>query len=166
MDNTLIEQSYIFKPHTLEILKEKIDSTIKLYATVSTNGSMTVAENELSMHLREHVVWERNTVWRDMINIERKSQAANIFNTTKPDSVEKSDDQAATSPLTSVYSVKIVVILLTSILLLFVSPFDEPEQRHCFSLLIGASMLWAKEEVPFFVNYLAMPFFVILLKVL
>ncbi|KAG0664279.1 low-affinity phosphate transporter [Maudiozyma exigua] len=32
------------------------------------------AEKELSSHLRDHVVWERNTVWKDLMNLERKSQ--------------------------------------------------------------------------------------------
>lgn len=36
------------------------------------------AEEELSEHLRDHVVWERNTVWKDMINLERKSQTAKM----------------------------------------------------------------------------------------
>ena len=39
---------------------------------------MALAKKELRLHLREHVVWERNTVWREMIGIERKAQAANL----------------------------------------------------------------------------------------
>ncbi|EJS41896.1 pho91p [Saccharomyces arboricola H-6] len=38
------------------------------------------AERELSSHLRDHVVWERNTVWRDMMNLERKYQSAKTDN--------------------------------------------------------------------------------------
>ncbi|CAI5061991.1 AVN_HP_G0084020.mRNA.1.CDS.1 [Saccharomyces cerevisiae] len=38
------------------------------------------AERELSSHLRDHVVWERNTVWKDMMNLERKYQSAKTDN--------------------------------------------------------------------------------------
>ncbi|CAI6454354.1 BAF_HP2_G0030020.mRNA.1.CDS.1 [Saccharomyces cerevisiae] len=31
-------------------------------------------------HLRDHVVWERNTVWKDMMNLERKYQSAKTDN--------------------------------------------------------------------------------------
>lgn len=51
---------------------------------LSPQADYEAAEKELSSHLREHVVWERNTVWKDLMNLERKSQnvktAANVTN--------------------------------------------------------------------------------------
>ncbi|GMM55932.1 Pho91 protein [Maudiozyma humilis] len=51
---------------------------------LSHQADYEAAEKELSSHLREHVVWERNTVWKDLMNLERKSQnvktAANVTN--------------------------------------------------------------------------------------
>ena len=40
------------------------------------------AKEELSSHLRDHVVWERNTVWKDMMNLERKAQNVRLAPTS------------------------------------------------------------------------------------
>ena len=59
---------------TLKHIEENISRMEKAYADVVTEGDVAVAKKELRLHLREHVVWERNTVWREMIGIERKAQ--------------------------------------------------------------------------------------------
>ena len=84
--NTNIKDNYLENlPNNSYILKinhekvdEHLDSLVKLYALICNHGDdLEAAKQELSIHLREHVVWERNTVWRDMIGLERKSYAAN-----------------------------------------------------------------------------------------
>src|ERR1700684_3104082 len=60
----------------MQHLDEKISKIEQVYADVVTKGDVSVARRELRLHLREHVVWERNTVWREMIGIERKAQSA------------------------------------------------------------------------------------------
>ncbi|SSD60358.1 related to Low-affinity phosphate transporter PHO91 [Saccharomycodes ludwigii] len=81
-------ESHIFDPNTLKKLDNLINQTIVMYAKLLSGDlnnsedpykndssiNFQEAENELSLHLREHVVWERNTVWKDMMNLERKSQ--------------------------------------------------------------------------------------------
>ncbi|QSS66072.1 SPX domain-containing protein [Histoplasma capsulatum] len=62
----------------MELLNGRISGIEKLYAELVTKGDLALSKRELRLHLREHVVWERNTVWREMIGIERKSQAANM----------------------------------------------------------------------------------------
>ena len=82
---TIKKKSSVFKPETLKKVTETITEIIVTYArlsrdtfTIATDDDEMVAydnaEKELSSHLRDHVVWERNTVWKDMMNIERKSQ--------------------------------------------------------------------------------------------
>ena len=71
-----VEKEYPFLDETREALKEKISSVEEIYARTCTDGDIIAAQKELKLHLREHVVWERNTVWREMIGIERKAQAA------------------------------------------------------------------------------------------
>ena len=69
----LPNNSYIFKKSTMKKVDEHLDSLVKLYALICNHGDdLEAAKQELSIHLREHVVWERNTVWRDMIGLERK----------------------------------------------------------------------------------------------
>lgn len=69
---SLPENSYIFKKSTMQKVNERLESLIKLYALICNHGDdLETARQELSIHLREHVVWERNTVWRDMIGLEK-----------------------------------------------------------------------------------------------
>lgn len=101
--DSIIVNSHVFKPETVTRIKNVLNETIITYAKLSkeTNsadlwndddnnsdnieGNNTegnneslidydAAEKELSTHLRDHVVWERNTVWKDLMNLERKSQ--------------------------------------------------------------------------------------------
>lgn len=88
------EHSHVFHPPTIKRIQVCITETIITYAQLSQNKfpfpmpgtedellDLEAAEKELSSHLREHVVWERNTVWKDMINLERKAQ--NVKTETK-----------------------------------------------------------------------------------
>ena len=73
-----VAPAYPFRPETVKHIEENIEKMEQVYANVVTQGDKAQATKELRLHLREHVVWERNTVWREMIGIERKAQAANI----------------------------------------------------------------------------------------
>lgn len=81
------ENSHVFQPTTIQHIQACITTTTITYARLSQESfpfplahdqeallDVEIAERELSSHLRDHVVWERNTVWKDMINLERKAQ--------------------------------------------------------------------------------------------
>lgn len=75
-------ETHVFNKGTLEKINNIIKETIETYCNLSNlspsiNGTMDFisAKQELSNHLRDHIVWERNTVWKDMINIERKANS-------------------------------------------------------------------------------------------
>lgn len=81
------ENSHVFQPTTIQHIQACITTTTITYARLSQESfpfplahdqeallDVEIAEGELSSHLRDHVVWERNTVWKDMINLERKAQ--------------------------------------------------------------------------------------------
>src|SRR6185437_11210949 len=74
----VVNPAYPFRESTMVQLDGNIAKVEKIYADVVTKGDINMAKRELRLHLREHVVWERNTVWREMIGIERKAQAANF----------------------------------------------------------------------------------------
>lgn len=73
-----VTPAYAFRPETMKHVEDNIGRMEKAYADVVAGGDVALAKKELRLHLREHVVWERNTVWREMIGIERKAQAANM----------------------------------------------------------------------------------------
>lgn len=78
---SLHKKSHIFNDSTMQNISNAINEVIVMYAKFIGHMdpqheliNFQEAERELSLHLREHVVWERNTVWKDMMNLERKAQ--------------------------------------------------------------------------------------------
>lgn len=161
----LPNQTHVFKPETIRSVTTKMSIVVEVYAKLSTNSDIEAAISELSIHLREHVVWERNTVWRDMIGIERKSQAANTNSkSTEPNRSDKFSFNGFS--FRNATLLKSCAISFVTILLLNVSPFDDIAQKNCFALLICASLLWATETIPLFVTSLLVPLLIVTFGVL
>ena len=73
-----LKKTYPFQQSTMDKLTRNLECIEAAYAQTGTKGVFIDAKRELRPHLREHIVWERNTVWREIIGIESKAQAANI----------------------------------------------------------------------------------------
>lgn len=171
----LPEKSYIFKKSTMQNVDERLESLVKLYALICNHGDdLETARQELSIHLREHVVWERNTVWRDMIGLERKSYAANSKLINPGDGSKDEKEESSKGKVIDKFNislrnpvlVKLVTIFIITVVLLNVSPFDDSAQKNCFALLICASLLWATEALPLFVTSLLIPLLIVVLNVI
>lgn len=166
-----ITPAYPFRESTLKHLDENIDNIEKSYADVFTKGDLASAKRELRLHLREHVVWERNTVWREMIGIERKAQAANmglrrtlLGGDHDPSKSrlqgDEPDDTGTKELVTPIGRFKcpswlfsstfftLVSIVAIFIVLLMVPIMKEPEQQNCLAMLVFVSLLWATEVNP------------------
>ena len=157
-----------FKDETMKHLDTNIATTEKAYADIITKGDIGEAKRELRLHLREHVVWERNTVWREMIGIERKAQAANLGlrrtllgGDEDPNKTRLQGDQEGVpstrevkTPLgkyrcpTWLFSstfFTLVIILAIFVVLLVLPIMEKPEQQSCLAMLALVSMMWATE---------------------
>ena len=165
--NAKVKPAYPFQSTTMDHLNENLNRVESAYASIVTKGDVEAARQELRLHLREHVVWERNTVWREMIGIERKAQAANlgIRNTmlgqeTDPRKSRLQGDDAAgatkeiQTPLGTTRCPKFLVsgtfwVLVADIavfaVLLALPIMDQPEQQNCLALVVFVSLLWATE---------------------
>ncbi|KAF2096713.1 SPX-domain-containing protein [Rhizodiscina lignyota] len=173
-----------FQKSTMDHLNSNIDNIEKLYATLVTHGDTTVAKQELRLHLREHVVWERNTVWRELIGIERRTQAANMgvrrpmvgvdTDPRKQGDETGMDMKELQTPIgryrlpqwmTSASFFLTLVITAVFLVILFVPIMEKPEQQNCLALVIFVSLLWATEAIPLFVTSLLVPFFAVILRV-
>lgn len=163
-----VNAAYPFLPSTMQHLEENIANVERLYAHVITKGDINMAKRELRLHLREHVVWERNTVWREMIGVERKAQAANMgFRRTllggdqdpskarlqgdEPDQMETKEVVTPVGRLTcprwlfSSTFFMLMAILASFIVLLVVPIMEHAVQQNCLALVIFVSLLWATE---------------------
>lgn len=199
--SSLPSKAHVFEPETMSALETAITDTIVMYAKLLGSGgdssqqdviNFQEAERELSLHLREHVVWERNTVWKDMMNLERKAQNVKTEKKLKRKASAKfMDDEALPSPspeelpqatltdalhftpahylkllLRSTGLLRFLFITLFFLILLFFSPIDDVLQKNCFAILVYASLLWATETIPLFVTSLIVPLLIVVLPVL
>ncbi|CAG7976628.1 unnamed protein product [Penicillium salamii] len=177
-----------FVESTMAGVDSNIENIEGVYAAIVTKGNRQLARRELRLHLREHVVWERNTVWREMIEIERRAQAANVGirrtllgGDEDPATARRQGDkneirtQEISTPLgrfqfplwfcslsfgTLVLSVAVFGALLS------MQTMETPEQQNCLAMLVLVSILWATEAIPLFVTSLLIPFLVVTLGIM
>lgn len=159
-----VEGQYAFRPETMNHINDRITQVEQAYATMNTAGNIDQARRELRLDLREHVVWERNTVWREMIGIERKAQAANLGirqtmlggdnERLQGDEEQKSNTKEVSTPVgryrcptfllhSTFYT--LILILAIFIVLIMVPIMELPEQQNCLALVAFVSLLWATE---------------------
>lgn len=164
--NSKVKPAYPFLQSTMDTLLDNLTKIEQAYAGIVTKGDVETARKELRLHLREHVVWERNTVWREMIGIERKAQAANlgIRNTMlgsedpKKARLQGDDDTGATKEVdTPVGKYRcprfllsgtfwtLIASIIVFIVLLLVPIMEKQEQQNCLALVVFVSLLWATE---------------------
>ena len=183
-----VNVAYPFRETTMTHIDSNIHKIETIYADVVTKGDLDMARRELRLHLREHVVWERNTVWREMIGIERKAQAANFgirqtllghAHDPSKSRLQGDEENLATkefvTPLGKYYCPKwlfsstfvaLIVILAIFFTLLFVPIMKKPEQQNCLAMLVFVSLMWATEVIPLFVTSLLVPFLVVVLRIM
>lgn len=157
-----------FSSETVKKIEQKIASLEQAYADIVTQGDVPLARKELRLHLREHVVWERNTVWREMIGIERKAQAANMglrrtllgvdndpaSARLQGDDYDVPDMKELSTPLGkyrcpswlfSSTMLTLIGIIAVFFVLLFIPIMKHEEQQNCLAMLVFVSLLWATE---------------------
>jgi phosphate transporter len=185
--NGTVSPAYPFTDTTSERVDENLHQVEQVYADIVTRGDLSLAKRELRLHLREHVVWERNTVWREMIGIERKAQAANmgirrtlLGGDPDPSLAQRQGDIEARgkevqTPLGRYYFPEwicslsffsLLAIIIIFAVLLSLPIMEKPEQQNCLAMLVFVSLLWATEVIPLFVTSLLIPFLVVILRVL
>ncbi|KAI1759089.1 SPX-domain-containing protein [Hypoxylon sp. FL1150] len=185
MEDT-VAVTYPFLPETIKGVEENIARMEKAYADIVTQGDEGLAKKDLRSHLREHVVWERNTVWRDLIGLERRAEAASLGQgllgaQNDGMKVRLQGDDAPVTPmkeietpvgrftcptwLISSTTFTLLGIIAIFLVLLLVPIMREPEQQNCLAMLVFVSLLWATEAIPLFVTSLLIPFLCVVLNV-
>ncbi|KAI8958278.1 SPX domain-containing protein [Daldinia sp. FL1419] len=182
----IVETSYPFLPDTIKQVEENIAKMEKAYADTVTHGDEALAKKDLRSHLREHVVWERNTVWRDLIGLERRAEAASLGKgllgaQNDGMKVRLQGDDAPATPMKQINTpvgrltcptwlfgstmFTLLGIIAIFLALLFIPIMNMPEQQSCLAMLVFVSLLWATEAIPLFVTSLLIPFLCVVLRV-
>lgn len=157
--STVVDKTFPFESTTQERLTTAIQSLIPLYADIATQGDQDFALKQLKAHLREHVVWERNTVWREMIGLERKGWGGTGGGARSGIDVPIVQGQKGEAKLEVVTPVgrfflpswlngQVIAGLFAVLMfaaLLNVEWFDRVEERNCLALLAFVTIFWALE---------------------
>ncbi|KAJ5219231.1 uncharacterized protein N7498_001330 [Penicillium cinerascens] len=186
--NSVVHPAMPFTENTMAAVDSHISDVQGVYADIVTKGNRSLASRELRLHLREHVVWERNTVWREMIEIERRAQAANVGirqtllgGDEDPATARRQGDKQEirtreiATPLGRMHFPLWLCSLSFGTLIFSISVFGAllslqimgtPEQQNCLAMLVLVSILWATEAIPLFVTSLLIPFLVVVLGIM
>ena len=161
-----VETAYPFLIETISSIENYINAMERAYSDIVTHGDEALAKKDLRSHLREHVVWERNTVWRDLIGLERRAEAAIVgggllsgradgvqvqLQGDEPPGVPTKEIDTPLGRLTlptwlfgsTTYT--LLAIIAIFLVLLFVPLMEKAEQQSCLAMLVFVSLLWATE---------------------
>lgn len=165
--NAVVNTAVPFTERTMSIVDSYINKVEGIYADIVTKGNRPLATRELRLHLREQLVWERNTVWREMIAIERRGQALNVgIRQTllgadeDPETARRQGDKQEirttelSTPLGRIQfplwfcSLSFGTLILSFAVfgaLLSLRIMETPEQQNCLAMLVLVSILWSTE---------------------
>ncbi|GAX73558.1 hypothetical protein CEUSTIGMA_g1009.t1 [Chlamydomonas eustigma] len=153
----IIEEQYPSKKE--EGIMQAINKLVDLYAVLFLKGDFEKASSVLNRVLGEQIKVERNTVWRDMVAMERKTVNAAVH---KPQGVAT----RVTWLQQNMKHILLMLAVLTFATLLTVQTFEEPEKNNCLAMLVFVSMLWATEAIPLFATSMLVPPLVVILRVM
>jgi phosphate transporter len=148
--HNVVEVSPPFTREAKDRLDVNINRLLDLYAKCVTHGDMTAARQQLRLHQRENIVWERDTVWRQMIGQQRRGEAdtEDVLGATLVQGPE-STVVVIPTPLgrfkITKRSIFRVVAVAVFVLLLNVQVVEGGEANRCFAILTLCTILWATE---------------------
>ncbi|KAJ2458274.1 low-affinity phosphate transporter [Coemansia sp. RSA 2424] len=167
-----VKAAYPFTAETQTSLRKHMEATAYAFGVASGYSTIDESLTELKKCLREEVVWERNTVWRDMIANERMVNAVGV---QSPDLDHAADASALAggSPLkmrkmsvTQRQLLRLAACTAMFAVAWAIPAFDGAEQQRCWAMLVYVSLLWATEALPLHVTALLVPFMTVMLGVM
>ncbi|KAI9346588.1 SPX domain-containing protein [Obelidium mucronatum] len=160
----VVEGTYTFRADEASGLREAIERVVEIYARVATDNDLRNARVELDSKCRQRITIERNTVWKDMVEVGGRTMSI-VEARRKPDG-EDEDDRPWWCRFLTPRFIIFGILLGLFYFLLHYQIFETEEQQNCFAIFIFASGMWAFEIVPLFVTSAMVPFLVVVLQVM
>ncbi|KAF9021958.1 Sodium/sulfate symporter [Hymenopellis radicata] len=168
----IVESAVPFTPGSKDRLNDGISRLVDLYTKCTTHGDKTAARQQLKLHQREKIAWERDTVWRQMIGRERRGEVDGTP-TIVGGSLVKEAEPGLLDVATPVGRFKLtrrllwtIVGVIVFVVMLNVDIVDGMEANRCLAILTFCTILWATEAIPLFVTSLLVPLLVVCLRVI
>ncbi|CAA7265750.1 unnamed protein product [Cyclocybe aegerita] len=173
-DRYLHEVVEVALPFT-QIAKDRVNDALNhlhdLYAKCVSRGDKNLARQQLRLHQRENIAWERDTVWRQMIGRERRGEGDTI-DTAGATLVQEPEPAIVDIPtpvgkfkITKRKILKVLAAFLFAIML-NVQVVESEEANRCFAILTLCTFLWATEAIPLFVTSMFVPLLLVLCRVI
>jgi len=155
----VIQEKY--PSHKAKALAEASERLIDQFAVLFCGGDVIKAQASLNSVLRDEIKVERNTVWLDMVAMERRTHATKVVRAGA-----EAPRQAGF--LARRWGVVMCTLALAAfVALLSADTFPgEPEKSNCLALLVFVSILWATEAIPLFATSMMVAPLVVVLRVL
>jgi phosphate transporter len=186
--NEFFHNSHTFAYNTLVHLDAKLSNLVEVYASLTDRvDQLEECKDELKSQLREHIIWERNTVWKDMIGLETKTKGdvkvVGGIDALSNDQILELEYFSWPLPrpinlgftkwvnfklpkfLRTARAYKLAFIITLTAILLGVPTFNDKAEHRCMALLACVALLWATEAIPLFVTAMLCPLLVVLFKV-
>jgi phosphate transporter len=144
-----------FNQESKDHLNEGITQLVTFYTKCVTHGDGELAKQQLKLHQRENIAWERDTVWRQMIGRQRRGEddgsggilaaGGTLIKETEEGELV-ADIQTPVGKLTlTKHNIYLLVALSVFIVLLNVQTMSTVEASRCFAILVFCTILWATE---------------------
>lgn len=148
--HNVVEEAYPFKQETKDRLSGTINRLVTLYAKCITRDDLSAALRQLKVHQREHIAWERDTVWRLMISQDRHGDSDGHLRALGGHiETEENAVVAVPTPVGRVRltgkKIFLLVAIITFITLVNIRTFPTEEASRAFAVLVFSTILWATE---------------------
>lgn len=174
INDFLPSNSTIFQANTLNRINSQIDKLVNSFAFIShaldNSKSVESIKFELQSYLRDHIIWERNTVWKDLLSLQSKKQDF----TLSPNNLHLSMKSyrifgthiSLPRFIITWQTFKLLLTIIVFVILLTVKTFNDPAQHRCLAVLVAAAMLWATEALPLYATSMLIPLLVVTCRIL
>lgn len=148
--HNIVEQAYPFLQSSRDRLDDGISRLVVLYAKCVTRDDISAAKRQLKIHQREHIAWERDTVWRQMIGQERRGETDGQAKALGGHiEIEENAILAVGTPVGRFRLTKkhiaLLVALIVFVTLLNVQVVEGAPANNCLAVLIFSTIMWATE---------------------
>lgn len=186
-NDKLFENSNIYNPGTINGIDDRLNIIVECFAKITENDNYEDAKQDLRSYLRDYIVWERSTVWKDMLGLEYSTKY-NITNSQNKyiksdelNQLQKSEDNLLLEMkavnlfnkypvrvpkfMLTIQALKVTLIVTLFIILLCIKTFNDHVQKRCMAMLALVALFWATEAIPLFVTALLVPLLSVVLLV-
>lgn len=154
-----------FTSSSKETLERVAEDLRAMYAKCVCRDDLDTAKRELGLHRREHVAWERDTVWRTMIGQARRGGELVGHPTLVHEPGQSAALQVGRVRITK-NAVAVVVATTVGVVLANVHVVDEVPANRCLAVLVFATIMWATEAIPLFVTSMLVPLLLVTMRVI